>query len=564
MSKPMLITLPAVLLLVDYWPLKRCEGLARPFQGLFRFGGWRTYLSRNSLILEKLPFLLLSILSAMATVYAQHKGQAVSDFVVLPFGNRVVNAVNSYFDYLLKLFWPDNLAVFYPYPGSIDFGASTFELIVLAAISFAALKYARKYPFIIVGWLWFIITLLPVIGMIQVGKQAMADRYTYFPSIGVFMIVAFGLPILVGRFTQHRHVLAVASTCAIMACMYVSWTQLAHWKTSFSLFSHALQVTQKNAVAHLKLATAFSKSSRPDEAMYHYSEASRFDSLDAEAYNGMGWQFFIKGKPEESIPLFQKALKLKPDSDLYHLNLGAAYAQAGESELAIQHFGEAVRLNPDNGLARKNLKVTADELSSKSFHPATYPSHPDSAEEINRLYKAALKKGKTGNFDEAVHYYRRIISLNSEDARAYYYLGILHIFQRRIGEAISCFKEAVKLNPEFYESHYNLAVASGIVGDREGFFRYLNQCLGIKPDYYMAYNQLGLYFLKQGENGKAIDHFRKAIEYFPEFDEAHNNLAIALVQSGKKQEGLSHFRRALQINPEYAEAKRNIEVYGKK
>ena len=564
MSKPMLVTLPAVMLLLDYWPLKRCESLTRPFQALSKFGDWRAYRSRNSLILEKMPFLILSLLSGIVTVYAQHKGQAVSNLVVLPFGKRLGNAVNSYFDYLLKQFWPDHLAAFYPYPDSIDFGATTFELIVLAAIFFAALKYARKYPFVIVGWLWFVITLLPVIGILQVGRQAMADRYTYFPSIGVFMIVAFGAPILVARFTKHRHLLAVAATCAIMACMYVSWKELAYWKTSFSLFSHALQITPKNAVAHLVLATAFSKSSRPDEAMYHYSEASRFDRSDAEAYNGMGWQYYVKGQPEEAVLLFQKALKLKPDGDRYHLNLGVAYEQTGESELAIQHYREAVRLGPDNLSARKNLRLKTDELSSPSFRPESYPADPDTAEEISRFFKAAVRKSMAGNFDEAAHYYRRIIALNPKDARAYYYLGILHIFQKRIGEAISCFKEAVKLNPEFYESHYNLAVASGIIGDREGFFTYLDQCLRIKPDYYMAHNQLGLYFLKQGEIGKAIDHFRKALDYFPEYDEAHNNLAIALVQSGKKQEGLLHFRRALQINPEHAEAKRNIEVYGKK
>jgi len=285
MAKPMLVTLPFVLLLLDYWPLNRLS---------FGGKGERT-VPVYDLFLEKVPLFAMTALSCLITFRAQQMGGAVGLLEKLPFAVRAGNALVAYTTYIGKMFWPKNLAVFYPHPGAdLPVWQAVVAGLALVSITILVIRAGKPRPYLSVGWLWYLGTLVPVIGLVQVGAQAMADRYTYVPMIGLFIMLAWGLPGLGGKR------LAVPATLVVCALIAVTWRQVGYWRDSISLFRHAISVTEKNAVMHANLGLALRDRGRTDEAIREYREAIRIDPEFAQAHNNLAVALYFKGDYAEA------------------------------------------------------------------------------------------------------------------------------------------------------------------------------------------------------------------------------------------------------------------------
>ena len=386
LAKPMVVTLPFVLLLLDYWPLDRLhlgQLKDKPKSGFNK-------LSLSRLLWEKIPLFVLSVASSILTFVVQKQGGGVAPPDQFLVNIRIPNAFVSYVGYIGKMLWPGGLAVFYPYPEIIPLWKSAGAGLLLFSLSILFIRAVRTRPYLIVGWLWYLGTLIPVIGLIQVGNQAMADRYTYIPLIGLFIIVAWSIPDVLERWRYRQIALWISAGLLLSALTVCTWLQVRHWKNSISLFKHALKVTENNYLAHNNLGTALIDDGRHTEAIQHYSEALRIKpryplaqynlgNTKAEqgrygeaiehyteairlapgyfkAHNNLANMLLYQGRADKAIAHYLKALEIKPDYANAHSNLGIALAQKGNLDKAARHFREALRINPDHVRVRNNLE----------------------------------------------------------------------------------------------------------------------------------------------------------------------------------------------------------------
>jgi tetratricopeptide (TPR) repeat protein len=403
MSKPMLVTLPFVLLLLDYWPLRRLA-----------IGDWRLAIR---LIREKVPLFLLSALSSVVTFAAQKSGGTVRSLASFPMGERIENALVSYARYLGKTFWPDDLAAYYPHPGYWPAWQVVSAVMLVAGLCLGVLRFGRRFPFAVTGWFWFLGMLVPTIGIVQVSNQAMADRYTYLPSIGVFIIFVWGAAEALARWRLSKAVVGTGAGLVIVVCVALTEGQLRHWQDSESLFSHALAVTKNNAVAHNNLGNLFLEDGQVDEAMTHYQEALGIQPDYADARCNIGSALLQKGRVDEAIAQFRKALEIQPDDASAHNNLGNALLSAGRFDEAISQYQEALKIQPDFAKAHNNLGwslVQSRRLDEAidQFQKAL-EIQPDYAEAHNNLAFALLQKGQVR---EAVAHCRTALKLQPGDA----------------------------------------------------------------------------------------------------------------------------------------------------
>lgn len=334
MAKPMLVTLPFVFLLLDYWPLNRWQKIK--IQG-------NEYFIRK-LLWEKAPFIMLTFFSSVITVWAQHQGGTFARS--LPFSDRIFNAIITYVSYLEKMFWPFNLAVFYPYEPSPAFWKIMLFFCILTGVTVAAVYTVRKSPFLLVGWFWYLGTLIPVIGLVQVGSQAMADRYTYLPSIGVAIICAWSIDFFIKNKKTGKKFLfpAVAGILIILALL--TWQQCGYWKNDLALFGHTLQVTKKNALAHNQMGLAFFEANRNKEALDHFDRAILLDHNQDSAYNNRGAVYLRSGNYQKALSDFNHAISINPSYIQAYNNRANLYAQTGHHELAIEDLTKTIRLDP--------------------------------------------------------------------------------------------------------------------------------------------------------------------------------------------------------------------------
>jgi hypothetical protein len=415
-SKPMLVTLPFVFLLLDCWPLGRWQ---KAFQlqllpvnndiGLVKKKNKHrgAYSSKEksvalplmnrakiirSLLWEKLPFIFLAIVSCVVTIWAQSKGGAVASLDQLPLIDRMLNAIVSYVQYLMKIFWPVDLAIFYPYrqflPSWQVFGAAS----IILSISVAVIYAIKKAPFLFVGWFWYLGTLVPVIGLMQVGKQSIADRYTYFPSIGISIMLAWSVVYLLPK-VRLRKIVIISAAIILAALTFLTWQQCGYWKNSITLYNHVLQATADNYLAHNNLGMALFAEGKKEEAIAHYREAIDINPSYVDAHynladtfvkqnkidqaiehlresvritpsfaalNNLGVNLERQLKHEEAIYYYRQALLIEPKNPGIHFNLGVAFGNKGELKEAAEHFRQAINLKPDYGEARQALKLTQE------------------------------------------------------------------------------------------------------------------------------------------------------------------------------------------------------------
>ncbi|MDM7986530.1 MAG: tetratricopeptide repeat protein [Smithella sp.] len=363
MSKPMAVTLPFVLLLLDYWPLNRW---GNPYHENTKNG----FSSVIKLIGEKIPFFCLSLAASAGAIWAQSKEGTVASLDNVPFIIRTSNAIVAYVSYLGKLLWPVNLAVFYPYEYVLPPWKILFSAAVILVITLIVMYYIRKKPFLFVGWYIYLGTLVPVIGLVQVGSQAMADRYTYVPSLGITFVLAWGIPSIIENQKLRKRFLAPVAVIFLSLLMLLTWQQCHYWKNSVTVFIHAISVTKNNALAHNQLGLAFYEQGRDREALYHFDKTILLQPAQDSAYNNRGAIYLKYGRTEQALQDFNKTLAVNPHYVKAYNNRANLYIQERQYRLAMEDLNEEIRLQPDYVLAYFNRGLLSAGLGDyqKAIH----------------------------------------------------------------------------------------------------------------------------------------------------------------------------------------------------
>jgi tetratricopeptide (TPR) repeat protein len=411
LSKPTVVTLPFVLLLLDYWPLRRfaeeSSGQNRKYSRFF-----------SRVILEKIPLLALAAAACVITVLSA--GKAVASLANVSALTRFGNALVSYMIYLRQMIWPEGLAVFYPQPeNGYPAWETALSFILLALVSTGVLFYRQKRPWLLVGWFWYLGMLMPMIGLVQVGAFAHADRMTYLPLLGICLALTW----LVAEWRINRAAIGVLMGSVLAALMVCAWQQIDYWPDSVTLWTHTLRCTADNYLARGHLGLALAEKGKLDEAITQYKEALRIKPDEPESYNNLGNALLQKGRADDAIHQFQQALRFKPGEAEMHYNLGNAFLQKGSAEDAIIQYEETLQIKPDYAAAHVNLS------------------------------NALLQKGRV---DEAISHYEQALQLQPGFAVAHHNLGLALCRKGRADEAIVQYQQALQISPNYVDAHVDL------------------------------------------------------------------------------------------------------------
>jgi tetratricopeptide (TPR) repeat protein len=453
MTKPMLVTLPFVLLLLDYWPLKRFDQKKSAQENQAESGtpvSWdklkgnpeekHTEVMKageaanseyklafiHTLLWEKIPFFALTALSSTITYVAQQKWGAVSSFEAMSLSVRIENAFVSYIIYIGKMVWPNNLAVIYPHPGLWPLWQVIGAAFLLITVSLLVILAARKFPYLTIGWLWYLGTLVPVIGIVQVGSQARADRYTYIPLIGLFIMAVWGIPELLKKWRYLKEALFAASALTISFFFIVTWIQVGYWQNSIILFEHTLKVTDNNAIAHNARGTAYGIYGNYNLAIGDFNRAIEINPKYAGGYCSRGKAYAALGNYRHAIEDYDRAIEINPKYSETYYNRGIAYSRLGNNKQAIDDFDRAIEINPKYAEAYCNRGAAC---------------------------------GIYGNYNVAIGDLDRAIEIDPKYAEAYCNRGAVY---GRLGNhnlAIRDFDKAIEINPKYAEAYNNRGIA---------------------------------------------------------------------------------------------------------
>ena len=585
MCKPMLVTLPFVLLLLDYWPLDR-----------FRSSAQSAVRTALRLGFEKLPFFGLALASSIVTAVVQKHGEAFHSMARLPFLDRLTNALVSYVRCLGDIFYPVKLAVFYQHPGTWPAATAVTAGVILLGITLVAVGFSRthaverraasetwrhrtvvragpcraepeplakagvramahsksgppasgdptvttssrlswRYPYLLVGWLWFAGTLVPVIGLVQIGMQAMADRYTYIPSLGVFVLLAWGAHDLTSRWRHQTVVLRAAAAVSLIACAALTHRQIGYWADSEALFRHATEVTDNCWVMHNDLGQVL---------------------LD------------LPGRSAEAIGQFEAALQLKPDYAEAHNNLGNALAaMAGRSAEAIAHYEAALQIEPNFAEAHNNLGNVLAKINGRSGeaigeYEAALRIKPGYAEAHDNLGNVLAKI--PDRVPEAITHFETALRIKPDNAAAHFDLGnMLAGLPGRLPEAIAEYQAALRIKPGYAEAHFNLAnVLVRLPGRQSAAIAEYESTLRLRSDYAEAHNNLGAALVKlPGRLPDAVAHFEAAVRLRPDLVNARFNLGAALMLiPEQRSQAILQFEEALRLKPDFEPARQMLD-----
>ena len=536
MCKPMLVTLPFVLLLLDYWPLHRFEFKAQDLK-------LKTLLP---LVLEKLPFFALaSICSVVACLAQSSAGALATD---LPLDVRLANAPISYVRYLGKMFWPTNLALFYPHPLWWPAWQVLASAALLLAILGLVLLLARRRPYLPFGWLWFCGTLVPVIGLVQVGNQSMADRYTYVPLIGVFVMLVWGAYELTARWRRQALALAALALTGLLLCVGLTRRQIGYWKDDESVWRHALAVTQSNELAHLHMGITLGDQGRLDEAIGHFEAAIRLSPQDAGAHSRLAYALTRNRRLAEAVQHYEETLRLNPGDAAMHNDLALTLAKQGRVDEAIAHYTEALRLKPGFAEAHYNLGLTLANRGRYTEAGAQFTEiirlDPNQARARRKL---ALVLAAQEKLERSTEPYREALRTNPRDARAHGQLGRVLLESGQVDEAIAQSAEAARLEPKSVEAQYQLGAALVRKGEVEKGARQFELALELDPNFAAGHYALGIACQQQHRVPEALKHWREAARLAPQWPDPLNNLAWALATDPQAElrDGLEAVKAAL-------------------
>ncbi len=510
MSKPMMVTFPFVLLLLDCWPLGRVD-LAAPFGAMGRRLKWLT--------VEKCPLFLMTAAMCVLTMAMQMRGNNLAFGSKIPFADRCANAVVVYALYLVKTVWPSGLAVYYPHPITRPAWQIAAAAVTLIAITFVCVREMRRRPYLIVGWLWYLGTLVPVIEIVQAGSFSHADRYTYIPLIGIFIMVAWVLNDLLESGRVAKTIAVFAPALAVAALTLAAIHQAGCWKNSETLFRHALAVTADNPESRNNLGGALYAERRYEEANSQFQRALQLDPNNGTALNKMGIVLYEQGRYEEAVSKHRAALALNPNFELARIHLRLALKQLGRLDAPTAEYAD---------LSKKDPK-SVDDYCRLGTLAMTLGGHKEAFD----AFAEALKRepgGKKANlaiadvlveqqkYDDALAYYDKALQADPRDAQTLYNMGVILSGMKRPDEAAGKYREALKWNPDFAQAH----------------------------------NNLGSLLAKAQRLDEAVEHYRKAIALDPNYAQARVNLAGLLAFQGQTDEAVKLYEEAIRIKPEAA------------
>jgi tetratricopeptide (TPR) repeat protein len=471
MAKPMIVTLPFVLLLLDFWPLGR---MSRP--------------SLSRLVIEKAPLFALSAACCVAAIWAQQQSHAIASAGEISLWHRLGHVLASYLDYIVMLVFPRHLAIFYPYPLHESAARVIGGAAVLALLSVLTIAGARRRPWLAVGWLWFVGMLVPVIGLVQVGDQAMADRYTYLPAIGLFIIVAWGGAELALRYP----VIKLFAPAVGLAMLAATWMQIHYWKDTRTVFERARQVTQNNYLALSLLGSLRAADADLDGAMALYREALRDKPNYSKGHFFLAHGLEQQGKIDAAKSEYALALRLNPTFEPAHIFLGLLLAREKKYDQAAAEYEAALKINPRSATAHNDLA---------------------------RLLQTE------GRLDESVRHYLAALQFDSSLAQAHNNLGVLYLQKGQLADAVAQLREALRLNPGNVETEYNLALAFNQQQQWKEASEILQRIAPAQPKNANVQYQYGLALAHQGKTREAMSQYAHAILLTPDFAEALNELA---------------------------------------
>lgn len=541
MAKPMVVTLPFVLLLIDYWPLNRFDNnrtannhkefkqcgdfiahteapAIRKTAGTAIYNKislpnavvdlWQNIKQKTIilLILEKIPLFILTILSCIITYIAQKHAGAVASADVFPLDIRMINAIVSYGGYIGRTLWPNDLSVYYPHPGIWPFGKVFLSWCFLLISSLLVLFSSRRYPYVAVGWLWYLGTLVPVIGLVQVGDQAMADRYTYIPLIGLFIMIAWGVPDIIRRLPYRRVILGFISFLVIVALSILSWQRCQLWGDKVALWDDALKHNKSAFVYNIR-GLGYADQGQYKRAIEDFNAAVAIKPDHAEAINNRANVYVAIGQYEQALRDFNYALRLKPHYADNYYNRGILYLKINRFDLAIDDFTMAIRIEPDMADAFNNRGVTFL---------------------VKRQYEKAFAD------------FIKTLQINQNNAQAYYNRGTIYNIHKQYGLAIEDFNKALKIKPDYAAAYFNMGLALSAQGKFAGAINSYENTLRIQPKNIDALKNQAIILKKMKRFAEANDKFKRILQVKPNDKEAlHNIKTIERLQ--KKVSGISWF-----------------------
>lgn len=493
LSKAMVVSLPLVLLLMDFWPLQR--------------------LNRHSflrLAAEKWPFFALGAAGCVVTVFTQpHVVLAVRHF---PLPWRIGNSVMAYVDYLEHMIYPVGLTLLYPHPlAHLPLLRLSLSVMILLAISFGAVAARRKYPYLLAGWLWYLVMFLPVIDIMQTGDQSRADRYTYLPQIGMVILMAWAAADLL---RDRRTVAGCLAAIVLVALSAAAFVQTESWKNSISVWTRTLSRWPQSYIAHCNLGIALAQKGDMTDAVRHFHRALQINPDDAKSINNLGKVLTSEGKLDAAIQDFNHALRIQPDDAKVLNNLSVALADEGRVRDAVQTLTRAIRLKPEYAEAYFNL---------------------------GNIYA-----GQADYIDADLNYHQAL-DINPDFAEARCNFGLTLARQGKLDDAIEQYQKAIRLNPNYLDALNDLGGALAAQGNMNNAIDYYQQALLLKPDDPNALNNLGVALARQGNVNDAVKSFRRAIQLDPNNASSHSNLGIALANQGNMAEAIQELQEALDL-----------------
>jgi len=471
MAKPMVVTLPFVLLLLDVWPLGRFRKAAR------------TAASLRAILLEKVPLLVAAVGASAVTYLVQLHGGAVSRFATVPLSLRLGNALISYVIYVARTFWPTRLAVFYPLT-AVSLWLSVAAGVALLAVSAAVLRAVRTRPYLAVGWFWYLGTLVPVIGLVQAGAQARADRYTYLPMVGILIPIAWALGEVVARKPSLQRVVSTLAVGACLVCSLVTWHQVGLWRDTMTLFRHAIEVSEGNYIAYNNLGLALRKQGQIKEAIANYQMALRARPQFPDALMNLGEVYMLENRPQEAVVCLEEAVRQSPAAVEIRTNLGNALNRIGKNAAAELQYREALRLEPDSPEAHMGLAaILADqnrvEEAIRELREAIR-LRPDYAD---AHFNLAGRLVTAGQMEDALGEYAEAVRLRPDDAEARRGFGVSLAAQGRLNKALEEFEACVRLKPDDAQYRFNLATALAYLERTDEAIAQLSEAIRIQPDF---------------------------------------------------------------------------------
>ena len=434
LAKPMIVTFPFILLLLDFWPLKRFHNKADNLLQSERI----THLGIKGnfpLIIEKIPLFILSIASCILTFMVQKSGGAVVPLKVLPLKTRIANALSSYVSYILKAIWPHKLAYYYPYPiNTFSMWQICGTILLIISIIIGTMYLSRKYPYMLVGLFWYIGSLVPVIGLVQITNQAMADRYTYISLIGFFIIVVWGVPDILKTWQYRKRFLCVSGAIILSLLISRAFFQTRHWKNSITLFENGVNVTTENNFHALNnLATALVDKGRYDEAFLYMSRALKMDPQRKDVRMNYANLLFLKGKPDNAISQYREMLQVDSDNADAHYNLACVLSSQNKLNEAVTHYNETLRIDPEYAKAHYNLGGIC------------------------------LNQGKIA---EAFMHYAEVTKIKPDYVQAYNKLGLILFRQGKFYKAKVLLSKAIQIDPNYSEAQTNIDIVQNTILSR--------------------------------------------------------------------------------------------------